>query len=175
MLNWRSLGLLLAVCAGAASATGKDFDFDALKARARQQAAAAYSPPPEADGALAQIDPARRAAALLKARYAPWSMASRFVPLPLAPRAGCAPTQFNSIQASGIERFDYRPELFDWPAAGLPAPGPAATGFCGFRLLYPLVRGWQTRGPGALRGRCLAAGRHRLAVRCGRTRGRGDR
>lgn len=170
MLNWLSLGLLLAVCAGAASAAGKDFDFDALKVRARQQAAAAYSPPPQADGALAQIDPARRAAALLKARYAPWTMASRFVPLPLAPRAGCAPTLFNSIQASGIERFDYRPELFDWPAAGLPEPGPAATGFCGFRLLYPsagdgkredLARfegdAWQLVGTGSLFGAAALA------------------
>lgn len=148
MLNWLSLGLLLAVCAGAASAAGKDFDFDTLKVRARQQAAAAYSPPPQADGALAQIDPARRAAALLKARYAPWTMASRFVPLPLAPRAGCAPTLFNSIQASGIERFDYRPELFDWPAAGLPEPGPAATGFAAFaccicRRATANVRTWR--------------------------------
>lgn len=170
MLNWLSLGLLLAVCAGAASAAGKDFDFDTLKVRARQQAAAAYSPPPQADGALAQIDPARRAAALLKARYAPWTMASRFVPLPLAPRAGCAPTLFNSIQASGIERFDYRPELFDWPAAGLPEPGPAATGFCGFRLLYlsagdgkreDLARfegdAWQLVGTGSLFGAAALA------------------
>lgn len=170
MLNWRGLGLLLAMCAGAASAAGKDFDFDTLKARAQRQAAAAYSPPPQADGALAQIDPARRDAAPLKARYAPWSMASRFVPLPLAPRAGCAPTLFNSIQASGIERFDYRPELFDWPAAGLPAPGPAATGFCGFRLLYPsagdgkrenLVRfegdAWQLVGTGSLFGAAALA------------------
>ena len=97
-------------------------------------------------------------------------MASRFVPLPLAPRAGCAPTLFNSIQASGIERFDYRPELFDWPAAGLPAPGPAATGFCGFRLLYPsagdgkredLARfegdAWQLVGTGSLFGAAALA------------------
>lgn len=137
MLTWRGLGLLLAACAGTASAANESFDFDTLKARARQQAAAAYRPLPEAGAALAKIDPARRAAALLKPRYAPWSMESRFVPLPLAPRAGCAPTLFNSIQASGIERFDYRPELFDWPAAGLPEPGPAATGFCGLHLLYP--------------------------------------
>ena len=165
MLNRCGLALLLASLSGALGAAGKDFDFDTLKARARQQAAAAYSPPPQVDAALAQIDPARQAAALLKPRYAPWSMASRFVPLPLAPRADCAPTLFNSIQASGIERFDYRPELFDWPAAGLPAPGPAATGFCGFRLLYPspgdgeredLARfqgdAWQLVGSGSLWG-----------------------
>jgi glucan biosynthesis protein len=109
MLNRCGLALLLASLSGALGAAGKDFDFDTLKARARQQAAAAYSPPPQVDAALAQIDPARQAAALLKPRYAPWSMASRFVPLPLAPRADCAPTLFNSIQASGIERFDYRP------------------------------------------------------------------
>lgn len=137
MLSRRALGVLLAVLASAASASGKDFDFDTLKARARQQAATAYSPPPSVDGALAQLDPARRGAALLKPRFAPWSMASRFVPLPLAPRPDCAPTLFNSIQASGVARFHYRPELFDWPAAGLPAPGPAAPGFCGFGLLYP--------------------------------------
>ncbi len=137
MLSWRTLGLLLAVCAGTVSAAGQSLDFDTLKARARQQAAAAYGPPPEADTALAQLDPARRDMALLKPRLAPWSMVSRFVPLPLAPRADCAPTLFNSIQASGIKRFDYRPELFDWPAAGVPAPGPAAAGFCGFHLLYP--------------------------------------
>lgn len=170
MLNRRSLGLLLAVAAGAASAAGKDFSFDTLKARAQRQAAVAYSPPPPAEAALTQIEPARRDAAQLKPRLAPWSMASRFVPLPLAPRAGCAPTLINSIQASGIERFDYRPELFDWPAAGLPAPGPAASGFCGFRLLYPsagdgkredLARfegdAWQLVGTGSLFGAAALA------------------
>ena len=137
MLSRRRLGVLLAVLAGTVNAAGKDFDFDSLQARARQLAAAPYSPPPPADAALVQLDPARLRAVLPKPRFVPWSMAARFVPLPQAPRADCAPTQFNSIQASGIARFDYRPELFDWPAAGLPAPGPAASGFCGFDVLYP--------------------------------------
>lgn len=137
MLSRRALGVLLAVLVGTVDAAGKDFDFDSLQARARQLAEAPYSPPPPADAALAQLDPARLRAVLPKPRFAPWSMASRFVPLPLAPRADCAPTLFNSIQASGVARFNYRPELFDWPAAGLSAAGPAAPGFCGFALLYP--------------------------------------
>jgi glucans biosynthesis protein len=137
MLSRHTLGVLLAVLAGTVNAAGKDFDFDSLQARARQLAAASYSPPPAADAALVQLDPARLRALSIRPRFAPWSMASRFVPLPQAPRADCAPTLFNSIQASGVIRFDYRPELFDWPAAGLPTPGPAAPGFCGFDVLYP--------------------------------------
>ena len=132
MLSPRAIGAWLAVLAGTVSAADRNFDFDALKAHARQQAVAPFSPPPRLDSALERVEPAR-----LKPRFAPWSMVSRFVPLPLAPRAGCVPTLFNSIQANGIKRFDYRPEMFDWPAAGVPAPGPAAPGFCGFDLLYP--------------------------------------
>lgn len=133
--RWTVLVSLLA--AVATPVFGGSMDFDALRAAASQRAAAPYRAP-SADGALAGLERARWRAAALRPQRSPWSMVSRFVPLPLAPRAGCQSAQFNSIELGGIKRFDYRPELFDWPAAGLPAPGPTASGFCGFRLLYPL-------------------------------------
>jgi glucans biosynthesis protein len=138
MLTRRALVALLGGWAGLAHGAA-DFDFDHLKARAQALAQAAYVAPPAQDAALAPIDPARARDLTVKPARAPWSMQSRFVPLPLAPRAGCAPTRLHSIQASGIESFEYRPELFDWAAVGVTAP-PAA-GFCGFRLLYPPATG----------------------------------
>jgi glucans biosynthesis protein len=140
MLTARGFGLLLACWTGVAAA-GPGFDFEVLKARARERAAAAHQPPAAAGTALGQIEPARLDAVALKPARAPWSMRARFVPLPLAPRPDCAPTQFRSIQASGVEHFVYRPQLFDWTGAGVPPPGPAAAGFCGFRVLYPAADG----------------------------------
>jgi glucans biosynthesis protein len=139
MLRRAAFGLLL-MAAGSAQAAKQTIDFDWLRTQARERAMTAYIQPPSADEALAAIDPARLAALAVKPQRAPWSMRSRFVPLPLAPRADCAPTVFNSIQASGVQRLDYAPELFDWAALGAKAPGPAA-GFCGFDLLYPTAGG----------------------------------
>jgi glucans biosynthesis protein len=142
MLKRRALGLLLVItCAGGVQAATRPIDFGWLKAQARERARTAYVPPPAAGEALVAIDPARLATLAIKPQRAPWSMWSRFVPLPLAPRKECAPTAFYSIQASGVHRVDYVPDLFDWAAAGAKAPGPAAAGFCGFDLLYPAAAG----------------------------------
>lgn len=137
MLMRRAWVALLVGFAGLAHGAGVDFDH--LKARAQALAQAAYVAPAP-DAALAAIDPARLRDLTVKPARAPWSMQSRFVPLPLAPRADCAPTRFHSIQASGIASYDYQPELFDWAAVGV-ATAPAAAGFCGFRLLYPPASG----------------------------------
>lgn len=140
MIGRAAFGLLL-MAAGSAQAAKQAIDFDWLRLQASERAKAAYVEPPPSGEALAAIDPERLAALTVKPQRAPWSMRSRFVPLPLAPRKDCAPSVFHSIQASGVQRFDYAPVLFDWAAAGAKAPGPTAPGFCGFDLLYPAPGG----------------------------------
>lgn len=170
MLKRAALGLLLTV-AGGAQAAKQSIDFDWLRAQARERAKAAYVQPPPPGEALAAIDPARLAAVSIKPARAPWGTRSRFVPLPLPPRGDCAPNGFNSLQASGVQRLAYAPELFDWTAAGTPAPGPAGVGFCGFDLHYTTPRGaraplarfagdaWQAVGTAPLFGaQALVAG-----------------
>lgn len=120
-----------------ATAAGASFDFDAVKAVARQRLLTPHATSLDRGGA----QPATWPAVHMKPRFAPWTMGSRFVPLPKPPRAGCAPTRWHSIQLNGIATLTYRPHLFDWAAAGLPDTGADGSGFCGFDLLYTAASG----------------------------------
>jgi glucans biosynthesis protein len=136
MLRRYRLLALLALLA-TRTAAGAPFDFDAVRALAKERLLTPYAAPVDSGGA----DLATWPAVHMKPQFAPWTMASRFVPLPRAPRAGCVPTRWHSIQLNGVKTLEYRPQLFDWAAAGLPETGAGGSGFCGFDLLYPDISG----------------------------------
>lgn len=133
--RYRLLAALALVMAAPTVAAA--FDFEAVKRLARERLLAPYVAPADSGG----LDDAAWQAAHIKPQHAPWTMNSRFVPLPRPARAGCLPTRWYSIQLNGVRPLEYRPPLFDWAGADAPETGDGGGGFCGFDLLYPRAAG----------------------------------
>ncbi|HCO43432.1 MAG TPA: hypothetical protein DIT63_04840, partial [Gammaproteobacteria bacterium] len=130
---YRPLAALALVVA--APTVAAPFDFESVKRLAKERLLAPYVAPADSGG----LDPAAWQAAHIKPQHAPWTMGSRFVPLPRPARRGCVPTRWHSIQLNGVRPLDYRPTQFEW--AGAAAPDAGGGGFCGFDLLYPRAAG----------------------------------
>lgn len=121
----------------AAPAAGAPFDFESVERLAKERLLAPYVTPADGGG----LDDSAWPTVHIKSRHAPWTMTSRFVPLPRPARSGCVPTRWYSIQLEGIRPFEYRPTLFDWADADVPPTADNGGGFCGFDLLYPRPAG----------------------------------
>ena len=133
--RYRLLAVLALVTAAPAAAA--PFDFESVKRLAKERLLAPYVVPADSGG----LDDSTWPAVHIKPQHAPWTMTSRFVPLPRPARNGCAPTRWHSIQLNGVRPLEYRPTLFDWAGADVPEAGDGGAGFCGFDLLYPRTRG----------------------------------
>ena len=132
---YRTLAALALVMA--APTVAAPFDFESVKRLAKERLLAPYVVPADSGGPDDSTWPTVR----IKPQHAPWTMRSRFVPLPHPARRGCVPTRWHSIQLNGVRPLEYRPTLFDWADADVPDAGDGGAGFCGFDLLYPRTAG----------------------------------
>lgn len=133
--RYRPLAALALIMAAPAAAAR--FDFESVKQLARERLLTPYVAPADSGG----LNDADWSKVRIAPRYAPWTLGSRFVPLPRPARAGCVPTRWHSIQLDGVRPLEYRPGLFDWAGVEAPDTGDSGGGFCGFDLLSPRTTG----------------------------------
>jgi glucans biosynthesis protein len=136
-----ALLILLALAPPPLIASPLQFGFEDVYAIARQLAARPYQPPHDRiPPVLRQLGYDQYQAIRYKPQRALWrDEGPRFqVQFFLTGYLFSHPVAVNVIDASGVHRVPFSPDLFAYGKARLPEPLPATAGFAGFRLHYPI-------------------------------------